>query len=332
MENNEKFLVTGAPGWLCNSLVKVMCEKKLNVRCLVLKGINTKYLEKLGVEMIFGNVLDYDSLLPATAGIDKVIHAVGIIHPKKAKTFYQINTQGTKNMLEASSKNHVKKFLYISSNSAQGYNTDKNMPMTENGPDHPYTDYGKSKWEAEQIVKEFQRNKKLQTVILRPCWFYGPNPGPIMIELINHIKNGRPPIFGDGTNLRTMSYIDNTVEAILLAINNDKTNGNTYWIGDERPYRLVDVYNEFAKQLNVKIKPWKIPWSVCQLAEKFDIFLGKIGQYHKHLHVCGETGHNIWCDTKKAKDDFGYKPKISLSDGVKKTIESARKLGLIDER
>ena len=79
--------------------------------------------------------------------------------------------------------------------------------------------------------------------------------GPIMIELINHIKNGRPPIFGDGTNLRTMSYIDNTVEAILLAINNDKTNGNTYWIGDERPYRLVDVYNEFAKQLNVKIKP-----------------------------------------------------------------------------
>ena len=93
--------------------------------------------------------------------------------------------------------------------------------MTENGPDRPYTDYGKSKWKAEQIVKKFQNEKKLQTTILRPCWFYGPNPGPIMIELINRIKNGRPPIFGDGSNLRTMSYIENTVEAILLAINND---------------------------------------------------------------------------------------------------------------
>jgi nucleoside-diphosphate-sugar epimerase len=204
--------------------------------------------------------------------------------------------------------------------------------MTENGPDRPYTDYGKSKWKAEQIVKKFQNEKKLQTIILRPCWFYGPNPGPIMIELINRIKNGRPPIFGDGSNLRTMSYIENTVEAILLAINNDRTNGNTYWIGDEKPYKLIDVYNEFAKQLNVKINPWKIPWSVCQLAEKLDIFLGKLGRYHKHLHVCGETGHDIWCDTIKAQNDFDYNPKISLREGVKRTIESARKLGLSDEK
>ena len=168
-------------------------------------------------------------------------------------------------------------------------------------------------------------------MILRPCWFYGPNPGPIMIELINHIKKGRPPIFGDGSNLRTMSYIENTVEAILLAINNDRTNGNTYWIGDEKPYKLIDVYNEFAKQLNVKIKPRKIPWCICQLAEKLDIFLGKLGKYHKHLHVCGETGHDIWCDTTKAQNDFGYNPKISLQKGVERTIESARKLGFIDE-
>ena len=332
MEKNEKFLVTGAPGWLCNQLVEEMCNRKINTRCLVLKGMNTEYLEKLCVEIVYGNVLDYNSLLSATEGIDKVIHAVGIIHPKKAKTFYQINTQGTKKMLEASSVNHVKKFLYISSNSAQGYNTDRHVPMTENGPDRPYTDYGKSKWKAEQVVKKFQNEKKLQTIILRPCWFYGPNPGPIMIELINHLKKGKPPIFGDGSNLRTMSYIENTVEAILLAINNDRTNGNTYWIGDEKPYKLIDVYNEFAKQLNVKIKPRKIPWCICQLAEKLDIFLGKLGKYHKHLHVCGETGHNIWCDTKKAKNDFGYNPQISLPDGVKKTIESARKLGLINER
>ena len=100
MENNKKFLITGAPGWLCNTLVKVMYERKINTRCLVLKGMDTEYLEKLCVEIVFGNVLDYNSLLSATEGIEKVIHAVGIIHPKKAKIFYQINTQGTENIIE----------------------------------------------------------------------------------------------------------------------------------------------------------------------------------------------------------------------------------------
>ena len=112
--------------------------------------MNTENLEKLGVNIVYGNILDYDSLLPATKEIDKVIHAVGVIHPKKAKDFYRINTGGTKNMLEASFKNKVKKFLYISSNSAQGYNIDRVKPMTEEGPERPYTDYGKSKWKAEQ--------------------------------------------------------------------------------------------------------------------------------------------------------------------------------------
>ena len=92
------------------------------------------------------------------------------------------------------------------------------------------------------------------------------------------------------------------------------------------------VYNEIARQLDVKIEPRHIPWFVCQLAEKIDIFLGKLGKYHKHLHICGETGHDIWCDTSKAKKDFGYEPKISLPEGIKLTIASCRELGLIDEK
>ena len=331
MTMSKKYLVTGAPGWLCNRLVEIMKERNMIVRCLVLKGMKTEHLQKIGAEIIYGNVLDYDSLLPATKGIDKVIHAVGIIHPKRSKDFYNINTDGTKNMLEASYQNKVEKFLYISSNSTQGYNIDKNNPMTEEGPDRPYTDYGKSKWKAEQIVKKYQESGKLETVILRPCWFYGPNPGEIFVELVRHIRNGRPPIFGSGENLRTMSYIDNVVEAIIAAINSKKTNGQIYWVGDEKPYKLIDIYNEFAKNLGVTIKPRHIPWFICQLSEKIDILTGYLGQYHKHLHVCGETGHYIWCDTSKARRDFGYEPKISLKEGMKRTIDSMREAGLLDK-
>lgn len=329
---SEKYLITGAPGWLGNRLVEVMCKEGKDVTCLVLKGMKTDHLKKLGVKIISGNVTDIDSLLSATKEIDKVIHAVGVIHPKKASDFYSLNTIGTKNMLEASYKSRVKKFLFVSSNSAQGYNITKEKPMTEAGPDRPYTDYGKSKWKAEQIVKEYQNSGKMQTVIIRPCWFYGPNPGPIFVELVRHVKKGNPPIFGNGDNLRTMSYIDNTVHGIIRAIDSDKTNGQTYWFGDEKPYKLFDIYNEIAKNLEVTIKPIKIPWILCQIAEKIDQFTGKLGQYHRYVHVMGETGHYIWCDTTKAQKDFGYEPKISLQEGMKITIDSMRSIGLLNEK
>lgn len=327
----EKYLVTGVPGWLGNRLVEVMCQQGKEVTCLVLKGMKTDNLEKFGAKIIYGNVTEPDTLLPATKGMDKVIHAVGIIHPKRARDFYNLNTTGTKNMLEASHKNGVKKFLFVSSNSAQGYNVDKDKPMTEEGPDRPYTDYGKSKWSAEQIVKEYQKEGKLQTVIIRPCWFYGPNPGPIFVELVKHIKKGNPPIFGDGNNLRTMSYIDNTVFGIIKAVDSERTNGQTYWFGDEKPYKLIDVYEEIAKNLDIAIKPIHIPWCLCWLAEKIDQFTGNLGQYHRHVHVMGETGHYIWCSTSKAQRDFGYEPKISLQEGMKRTIDSMRVAGIIDK-
>ena len=328
----EKYLVTGAPGWLGNRLVEVMREQGKDVTCLVLKGMKIDHLEKCGAKTVYGDIMDFDSLLSVTKGMDKVIHAVGIIHPKKAKDFYDLNTNGTKNMLEASYRGGVKNFLYISSNSAQGYNVYKDKPMTEEGPDRPYTDYGKSKWKAEQIVKEYQNSGKLQTVIIRPCWFYGPNPGHIFVELVKHIKKGNPPIFGDGNNLRTMSYIDNTVYGVIKAIDSGKTNGQIYWFGDEKPYKLIDVYKEIAKNLGVTIKPICIPWALCWLAEKIDQFTGNLGQYHRHIHVMGETGHYIWCDTSKAQRDFGYEPKISLQEGMRLTIESMRKAGLLDEQ
>jgi nucleoside-diphosphate-sugar epimerase len=327
-----RYLVTGAPGWLCNRLVEVMCLEKMDVTCLVLKGMSVDHLKKMGAKIIYGNVLNFESLLIATKNIDRVIHAVGVIHPKRSKDFYNLNTNGTKNILKASCQNGVKKFLYISSNSAQGYNIYKDKPMTEKDKDRPYTDYGKSKWNAEQIVKEYQKSEKIKTIIIRPCWFYGPNPGVIFVDLVKRIKNGKPPIFGNGLNLRTMSYIDNTVYGVIKSIESDNTTGQTYWFGDEKPYKLIDIYNEIAKNLNVNIHPIHVPWFICVLAEKIDQFTGKLGQYHRYMHVLGETGHYIWCDTSKAQKDFGYEPKISLKEGMKKTIDSMKSLGLLNEK
>lgn len=323
-----KALVTGAPGWLGNRLVDRL-SKKVSVRCLVLPGMNTKELEGMGAEISYGNITDPQSLDKATNGTDVVFHCAGIIHPKKAADFYTINRDGTANMLEAAAKNNVKRFVYVSSNSAQGTNVNRRTLMTEEGPCRPYTDYGKSKYEAEQVVKKYNKDRGLDTVIIRPCWFYGPGQPDRMTKLMKMIKKGKPLIFGNGLNLRSMSFVDNVVHGLLLAAQTREASGQTYWIADGRPYRTIEIYLQIADLLGADIKPRFVPGIVSSAMEKADIMLGKLGKYSINIHVAGEMTRDIACSIEKARKELKYEPKVSLKEGMQISIDWAEQKGLL---
>jgi nucleoside-diphosphate-sugar epimerase len=327
----KKILVTGAPGWLGSRLVEVLCEKKYNVRCLVLKGLNTSELQKFGAEVVEGDVTKKETLTEAVKGIDTVVHCVGIIHPKKISDLYRVNTEGTKNMLEASAHGGVKKFVHISSNSVQGVNVRRDILMQESHMDRPYMHYGKSKWLAEQAVNSYQKQGKLQTVILRPCWFYGPGQPERQTRLIKMIKSGKPLIFGDGKNLRSMSYIDNVIQGIILAIEKDVANGQTYWIADKRPYSTNEIYQTIAELLGVTIKPRHVPRIVSKGLQFGDLILQSFGMYIPEVHVGGEMIEDIACDISKAERELGYKPEIGLREGMRLSIKWAKEKGQLNE-
>lgn len=314
-----KALVTGAPGWLGSHLVEALVAEGREVRCFVQRGIDASSLSNLKVELVEGDLRDA-RLFEVAKDVDSIFHCAGVIHPKNVKEFYEINTKGTKKLIEASIANRVGRFIYISSNSAAGCNKDRNTLMTENDPCKPVTDYGRSKLLAELAVKEAQ-NKGLDTVIIRPCWYYGPGQPARMTEFMRMIKKGRPLIFGDGYNLRSMSYIGNLVNGLLLAEKSNKASGQTYWIADERPYATLEIVETIAELLGVEVKPRYIPSFVSWGLEKTDIFLGKLGIYSMNIHVAGEMRRDIACSIEKAKRELGYRPKIELKEGMQRAIE-----------
>ncbi len=317
-------LVTGYPGWLSTRMVERILKehKDWNLRCLVLRGS----LNPLKVDTVTGDVRELYTLIEATRDIDLVIHAAGIIHGKP-KTLMEVNAQGTLNMLKACEHNEVKRIIYISSNSAVGHSKEKTL-MDEGTFREPYMSYGKSKWLAEEYVRGYWESRKIKGIILRPCWYYGPNQPERQTKLFKMIKSGKPIIFGDGRNLRSMTYIDNLIDAIFLAAESDTWN-TTYWIADERPYTTIEIYETIAELLGVDIKPIHIPSFTSSAFRLLDRVLQKVGIYSSYIHVAGEMTLNIACDISKAKRELGYEPKISLREGMYESIKWCKRKNLI---
>ena len=323
-----KVLVTGAPGWLGTSLVEALIKKKWAVRCLVLEGSDVKELVEKNAEIVYGELSKNKNLSEAVKGVDVVFHCAGIIHPKKIKELYEVNYYGTKNLLDAAIASKVKKFILVSSNSPIGLNETKELLLTEESPYNPYKNYGKSKVLAEKYVNQMFREGKIDTTIIRPCWFYGPNQPIRQVTFFKMIKKGNPLIFGDGKNLRSMTYIDNLVDGLILAATKKQSKGQTYWIADKRPYETIEIYETIAELLGVKLKPRFVPKFVSYLFDKSDSLLQAFGMYIKEVHVAGEMDKNIACSIVKAQKELGYSPKVELKEGMRRSIEWCRQKGV----
>jgi nucleoside-diphosphate-sugar epimerase len=323
-----KVLVTGAPGWLGDNIVSEFIKKGNKVRCLVLPRLDSSKLKKWGAELVPGDVTKKETLKKAVQGVDIVIHAAGIIHPKKIKELYQVNYQGTKNVIDAAIEAKVKRFILISSNSPMGCNKRRDVLMKEDDPYNPYKNYGKSKMLAEKYVNQKFKEGKIETVVLRLCWFYGPNQPARQSKFFKMIKKGNPIVFGDGKNWRSMSYVENSVQGIYLAATKKDAAGQTYWIADEKPYQTIEIYKAIADLLGVELKPRHVPALASSVCEMFDDIFQAMGMYQQEIHVGGEMDKDIACSIQKAKKELGYSPKVSLKEGMKRSIEWCKENGI----
>ncbi len=329
-------LVTGVPGWLGSRFVEILCQKMKDgtserlrrIRCLALPGTATDDLAGMPVEVVAGDVRVAAMLPEALRGVETVFHLAGVIHAGRVRELYDVNTEGTRNLIAAAAEVGVKRFVYISSNSAAGHNTNWGRPMTEEDPDQPYKHYGKSKYQAEQIISEYCEKGAIETVILRPCWYYGTRQPERQTRFFRMIKSGKPIFFGDGSNERSMAYIDNVVDALLLAESCEHASGQTYWIADERPYPMLEIYRTVADLLGVDLRPRFLPAFSSTFCEWVDTILQAGGLYSTNFHVAGEMAKDISCSVTKAKRELGYSPRIGLEEGMKNSIEWCRSNGI----
>ncbi len=324
-----KILVTGAPGWLGTRLVEVLKERNRDVRALVLPHLSDQEMLALKAESFKGDLQNADSLKGICEGVDTVLHCAGLIHPKKIKQLYDVNERGTKNILNQAIKSGVKKFIYTSSNSVGGVNIKRDVLMKEEDEPNPYKHYGKSKYAAEKLVNTAFNEGKINTTILRPCWFYGVRQPDRQTTFFRMIKKGNPIVFGDGQNLRSMTYIDNLIDAMFLAEQKEISAGKTYWIADKRPYPTIEIYETIARLLEVKNwKPRHVPGFVSKMCEFGDDVLQALDLYIKEIHVAGEMNKDIACSIEKAQTELGYNPQVDLEEGMRRSIDWCRVNGV----
>jgi nucleoside-diphosphate-sugar epimerase len=336
--SRPRTLVTGAPGWLGSSLVEALTggfrsgnvdQPPESVRIVSLPGTDVRPLTRGGkVEVATADLRDRrlpDGLLD---GIDTVFHCAGVIHAKRIRDLYAINVDATRNLLDLAIAAKVRRFVFVSSNSPAGLNISPTRLMLEDDPPRPYLGYGLSKLQSEWLVNDAHRAGYIEGVIVRPCWFYGPNQPLRQTTFFKMIRAGHPPVVGKGDNLRSMSYVDNTVQGLLLARSVEKAAGQTYWITDSRPYSFIEILETVARILGVSIRPRYLPKLTGDVARFADSLVQMTGLYNQEVHVLGELGESIAVSIEKARRELGYDPAIELEEGMRRSIDWCRSMGV----
>jgi nucleoside-diphosphate-sugar epimerase len=255
-----------------------------------------------------------------------LFHTAGVIHPTRVKDFYRTNVDGIRNLLGAAESEGVHRVVAISSNSPIGCNSRRDRLFDESSPYQPYMNYGRSKMMMELAVKETESRGKLGTVIIRAPWFYGPNQPLRQTQFFSMIRQGKIPIVGSGNNLRSMTYVDNLCQGMLLAALTEAARGQVYWIADRRPYSMNEIVDTVERllgeefKLPVTYRRVRLPKIAGEVAGLADRMIQTGGYYHPKIHVLSEMNKTIACSVQKAQSELGYRPNVGLEEGMRRSI------------
>lgn len=306
----KKYLVSGGAGFIGSNIVKKLLESGNFVRCVDNYATGRKEnIEKFfgdqNFEFMEGDLVDLEVAKKSVKGIDFVLHQAAV--PSVPRSIEDpirsnnANITATLNTLIAARDEGVKKFIYASSSSVYGDNPE--LPKREDFPIRPISPYALTKYAGERYCQIFWNIYGFPTVCLRYFNVFGPNQNPdsqysaVIPKFIKcFLRNESPTIFGDGEQSRDFTFVENVVEANLLAANSQEGNGEVFNIacgGETSLNQLVNLLKEISGK---DIKP------------KYD------------LARKGDVPHSK-ADISKAEKVFGYAPKIEIKEGIIKTFE-----------
>ena len=343
-------LVTGAAGWLGANLVGTIVNGLADGPALPNELIDTKVTAGVfgsnsaifdtydgRVEWLTSDIRkrnETDQLFANAPGAI-VIHCAGLIHPRRIRELYRVNVEGALNVVRAAAAAGSKRVVVVSSNSPIGASQNTELVFDENSPYKPYMNYGRSKMLMELQSRELANELGIELVLIRVPWFYGPKQPARQAKFFSMIRNGKAPVFGYGNNRRSMAYVDNISQGLLLAATVSEAAGNTYWIADKEPYTWNEIIDTIEQLLNdefdlpCKGGRMRLPTAVGTVARIADSLIQRSGFYNQKLHVLSEVPLTIACDISKAKNELNYDPRISLTEGMRQSIRSAIDSGIL---
>jgi nucleoside-diphosphate-sugar epimerase len=234
--------------------------------------------------------------------------------------YYDVNVQGTKNVLQAMDNAGVKNIIFTSSVAIYGLN--KANPV-ENHPKDPFNHYGKSKWQAEQVIKKWYENdpNNKSVTILRPTVIFGERNRGNVYNLLKQISSGRFMMIGNGQNKKSMAYVGNIVAFIKSRIEISKNGYNVFNYVDNPDFSMNELTRHIENKMDIVLYKQNIPyWLGMLIGYAFDLLSIIIRKKFSISSVrvkkfCATSQYNAI----KVKEVF--KPPFSLKEGLDRTLE-----------
>lgn len=319
-------LVTGGAGFIGSELVTQLASNghRITVVDNLVNGkrSNLAHLNSEQVELAAVDIRDLPAMARLMSGIDIVYHlaCLGVRHSLHAPAEnHSVNATGTLDLLELARKSDVKRFVYVSS--SEVYGTARRTPMNEEHPTYPLTVYGGGKLAGECYTRAYWESYGYPTVVVRPFNSFGPrshhegDSGEVIPKFMLRAMAGKPMvIFGDGKQTRDFTYVADTARGIMLAGEVDSVIGRTLNVGQGSEVRIRDLATIISKTIgkdNAAI--------VYDDSRPGDVL-------------------RLYADSTAARELLGFKPEVSLADGLARLYDWYRNSGhspaqlLADER
>jgi nucleoside-diphosphate-sugar epimerase len=307
-------LVTGGAGFIGSNLTEALLQGGHSVR--VLDDFSTGKRENLifnktypSLEIVEGDIRDLNNCNKAIKGIKYVFHQAALPSVQRSvedpKTSHAVNAGGTLNILLAAKEEGIKRLIYASSSSV--YGDTPTLPKHEGMPSDPLSPYALQKYIGEQYCRLFYQLYGLETISLRYFNIFGPKQDPnsiysaVIPKFIDALLHDRPPIiFGDGDQSRDFTYIENVVQANLLAMSAEHLHGEAINIACGKRSSLNQLLNVLKRILKSELSP------VYQEPRQ------------------GDVRHSL-ADIHKGKEIINYEPTVGVEMGLEKTVDFFRK-------
>lgn len=327
----QRILITGAAGFTGLSLALSLAAAGYRVRGLVRSRDGGDALARAGVTTVAGDIRDPDVIRQATEGVDTVYHLAAVFRRAGVpdSEYREVHVDATRQLVELSAAAGVRRIVHCSTVGVHG-SVSEEAPATEDAPFQPGDIYQETKLEGEQVALQTADRAGVPLTVVRPGPIYGPGDKRLL-KLIGGVARKRFRLLGDGTPRFQMVYIDDLTRGLRLAAQARIAVGRTYILAGNEAPTLNELVDEIASVAHVDSPRLRLPvwpfWLAGALCEAVCVPLGIEPPIFRR-RVKFFTS-NRWFDTSRARTELGFAPKVSLRDGLRRTLDSYRQLGWV---
>ncbi len=315
-----KITIIGSSGFIGRFLVKKLVENNHQLNGLdtnpAVPELAPKYNHITGDYLVSADVNKSCEDTDLVISLAAKHHDFGITREE----YFRVNQGGTINLLRCMAQQNIKKLIFFSSVAVYGTQTE---PTTEQSPLIPDTDYGKSKLAAEnEILKWTEEDKSRCAIIIRPTVIFGPENYGNVYNLIDKIYKKRFIFVGDGTNIKSVAYVENLVDATVFLMEHLKPGVQVFNYSDEPQMTTAEIVKIITEFMPHSIPKFKIPLSLAvSMGSIFDI-MAKLTGYNFPITAKRMKKFNTPTFHKSDKiRQLGFQQKISIREGFKKMVE-----------